>query len=248
MFTLFMFGSAAFWILLVIHWIILVAFVENERPGWATASFIALVATLGFLGDFNIVKAAFGHLGLTAGFLAAYFVLGTAYSAYKWRKYVTILGKEYDELKANFLQAYGIQGTDIPDIHLLEWQRTSQGYGRRERFPREFNGVPQVEHNKRRVLAWMCYWPWLFVWTVIDDPVRRAFKVIFERIKSWLQSFANKQFAGVASDFRSPPPPPQAPAGTVADPFATNTTGAGANVAALDYDDEKTPLSPVSPA
>ena len=242
MFTLFMFGSAAFWILLVIHGIILVAFVENERPGWATASFIALVATLGFLGDFNIVKAAFGHLGLTAGFLAAYFVLGTVYAAYKWKKYVTILGKEYDEIKVNFLKHEKIEGTDIPDHLLDHWQGYSQSYGGRTKFPREFNGVPQVEYNKRRVLAWMCYWPWLAVWTVLNDPVRRAFKLIFEGIKSWLQSFANKQFAGVASDFRKPPPP-QAPAARSDISFNGPATYAATNIADLveEEDDEETP-------
>jgi hypothetical protein len=56
--------------------------------------------------------------------------------------------------------------------------------------------VPQVSHHKSQITAWMTFWPISMAWTMINDPITKAFKEIYYRISSTLQSIADKAFQG----------------------------------------------------
>jgi len=46
---------------------------------------------------------------------------------------------------------------------------------------------PKVGKHKMRIYVWIAYWPWSFVWTMINDPVRKIFNRIYASIAGWLQ-------------------------------------------------------------
>jgi uncharacterized membrane protein YuzA (DUF378 family) len=215
LYALFMTGSVLFWALIAAHFLIMLALIEYEKPGWATFSLITVFAGLKFFGDFDIVKAMFGNLGWTAAAVAIYFVAGTAWAIAKWWFYVTKCRDKYNDAKIAFLERNGLGGatkdTAIPDELLRKWQETREheiGYQARRAAhqPQREQIAPKARDHKGRIMVWMCYWPWSMVWTLINDPVKRLFKQIYLQIQGLLQSISNRAFAGVENDFREPPP------------------------------------------
>ena len=64
---------------------------------------------------------------------------------------------------------------------------------------------PMVRANKTRVLAWMTYWPASMTWTLIDDPVRRAFLALYDGIGGSLQRISDRRFAGFDEVYKASP-------------------------------------------
>lgn len=175
MFEFLLFGSMVwFWVLFGVFSIVLFVSVETDKAG------IATVATLVFL----ILFAFWGGLpggGSLLALLAAnptyiiigvigFFVLGTLWAVAKWWFYVRDLAEKRKE------------------------QIAAHGKGK------SYYGViqkPLVRDNKSRIMTWMCFWPYSFVWTMINDPVRRVFKAIYNQIKDGLQRVADKAFEGL---------------------------------------------------
>ena len=218
--ALFMTGSVLFWCLVAIHFVVMLLLIENERPILATVSLIVCFGLLKYLGDFDLIQVTVAHPILTVVAVAAYFVAGTGWSIWKWWFFVRDCRKRYDDTKAQFLAQHGYtdkvacRTATIPNDLLKAWQEecaNARGYSRRTRLTAS-NTAPKASEHKGRILTWMCYWPWSFVWTMIDDPVKRLFKQIYLQIQGLLQSISNRAFQGVESDFRPPPPsPPTAP-------------------------------------
>ncbi len=51
----------------------------------------------------------------------------------------------------------------------------------------------------------MLYWQWSLVWTIIDDPVKRLFELIYRELRAVYQKIADNAYADV--DKNCPPPP-----------------------------------------
>jgi hypothetical protein len=222
LFTLFAIGSFWFWLLLAIHFCVLLALIEYEKVGWATTTMIATFAALYFLGDFNVVSAVLHNPATAALVAGGYFVAGTAWSVVKWWFYVRNCREEYDKKKAAFLARNAVDGTVIPDALKKQWKDELENdyrySSRRDRRTSFANGIiPKAGDHKGRIMCWMCYWPWSAVWTLINDPVKRLFKQIYLQIQGLLQSISNRAFRGVENDLAEPPAPPPPPAGSEPD-------------------------------
>lgn len=235
--TLFALGTFWFWVLVAVHFCVLLALIEYEKTGWATFSMIATFAALYFLGDFNVVTAALRNPGLTAGIIGGYFVAGTAWSVAKWWFFVRRCREDYDKLKATFLRQNGIEGSAIPDNLKAKWKESLTShyrYGSERRYSFSNGVIPKASDHKSRIMTWMCYWPWSMVWTLINDPVKRLFKQIYLQIAGMLQRISNSVFSGVEDDLREPPAPPPAPPseqnGDTGQPRGVRRGGAAASI------------------
>ncbi len=192
------FGSVGFWILAGFVCLLLIAAVEWEKPGWATISLGVTAALLAYFGDVNVFAFVRHHPFSALALVVGYFVLGTLWSFGKWWFYLRNAREEYDEMKKRFLSSHGVVGTQIPDRCLQEWQKI---------YPLQRSVTPKARDNKGRIMTWMVYWPWSFVWTIVNDPVKRMFKSIFRQFQTVYQGIANKVFAGTEADFREPTSP-----------------------------------------
>lgn len=61
---------------------------------------------------------------------------------------------------------------------------------------------PSASENKERIIRWMSFWPWSLTWTLINEPIKKAFRAIYRRIQKLLQSIADKAFKGTEADFK----------------------------------------------
>jgi hypothetical protein len=65
---------------------------------------------------------------------------------------------------------------------------------------RKLDVRPLVAQHKVHVLRWMSYWPWSLFWTVLKDPVRKAFLTIYYNIAEHLQAISDRAFKGIDAD------------------------------------------------
>lgn len=56
---------------------------------------------------------------------------------------------------------------------------------------------PAASHHKSSITQWIAFWPISFVWTMINDPVRKIANYVFSRIKGTFQKMSDSMFAGV---------------------------------------------------
>lgn len=194
-------GTIGFWIFGALVCILLIAAVEYEKPRLATLSLIVTGFALWLFGNVNVFALAVTDPLLTLGLLAGYFVVGAVWSLAKWWFYVRRHREKYNELKSSYLEHRGLPGKGpIPD-HLKEaWQEQRRYYP---------HNTPQAHESKGRILTWMIYWPWSFVWTILNDPVKRLWKSIFNAMRALFQKVADSAYKDVEDDFTPPRERPQ---------------------------------------
>ncbi|GEM_PF-6496025 len=75
---------------------------------------------------------------------------------------------------------------------------------------------PQAREHKAQITLWMTYWPWSATWTVVNDPVRRAFRWSYQRVQDCYEWISGRVFRDLDKDL------PQAP--TSVPPTPTSAT------------------------
>jgi hypothetical protein len=195
---IFVMGSAWFWLLLLGETILLVLLLEYDQGAIATLAFVATLLLLQFLGDVDIFGYGIRHPWTVALGAAAYLVVGTGWAIAKWWFYVRERRAWYEELRAAFVQVHGLERqSPLPEDLQPCWQRclvAARRHGQRMEAP------PLAAQHKPRILWWMSYWPWSLAWTMLKDPVRKAFLSIYHQIADYLQEIADKAFRDVQAD------------------------------------------------
>src|SRR5262249_2736558 len=128
-----------------------------------------------------------------------YFAAGTGWAIAKWWLYVHEQRAWYDELRGAFLRVHGFEpGCQMPESLQPLWQRCLVS-ARKER--RRLDVHPLAAVHKARIVWWMSYWPWSAFYTLLKDPVRKAFLSIYHQVADYLQQISDKTFRGVEEDF-----------------------------------------------
>jgi len=164
-------GSLGFWLLLAIASIGILVSLEYDHEGEAFMSLLVMLAALQLFSGVDIIGFFRSDLRVLALLAMLYFVVGTLWSFFKWFLFVKDQRKAYDE-------------------DLAEWDKT----GDKRSKPKP--NVPQAKENKSRITAWMSFWPWSCFWFLINDPIRRAFRAIFDYLQTRYQMIADKAFSG----------------------------------------------------
>jgi hypothetical protein len=125
----------------------------------------------------------------------AWFACGCATTLGKWWIFVRKERHRYDDHKMEFLHNRHVNGDMIPENLKVEW-RQSLGT-----FMIEHN--PRVSQHKSTIYLWIVYWPWVLLWTAINDPIRKLCRVCYDSMKHTLQAISNRQFAGTEMDLPS---------------------------------------------
>jgi hypothetical protein len=192
------FGSFWFWTVVVAEVVLLIGLVEWNKGPLATLSLLATLALLHLFGDLNIAGYVIAHPWTVLAGVGAYFLAGTAWSVAKWWLYVREQRGRYDELRTDFCLEHGLTEGRIDGQLAEEWSQRLQAEHVRGR---KIEVPPLVREHKGDILRWMTYWPFSLVWTVLDDPVRKTFQMIYRHLQERLQAIADRAFAGVEADF-----------------------------------------------
>lgn len=50
---------------------------------------------------------------------------------------------------------------------------------------------PLPEQYKARIIAWLVYWPPSMFWTLLNDPLRRIGRIIYDSVAGWLKKISD---------------------------------------------------------
>jgi hypothetical protein len=197
-------GSVGFWALLILETGLLIFLIEWGKGTFATLSLAVTLGLLYFLGDVNLFGFVIHHpITLVLG-LILYFVAGTAWSVAKWWLFVRDMRARYDDLRADFCLEHKLDGAIPAELQPI-WLARLEASGRRGR---RIEVRPRARQHRSRIVFWMAYWPWSLVWTVLNDPVRKACHLIYQHAHDYLQEISNNAFRGVEHDFPEGQEPP----------------------------------------
>jgi hypothetical protein len=210
---IFVAGSLWFWLLLAAEAVLLFVLVELDQGALATATLVATLMLLQFLGDINLYGYAIGLPWTVVLGAAGYFTVGTLWAIAKWWFYVHQQRGWYDELRSAYLGLYRVGSRDaMPEDLQHQWQECL-AKARRGRRPVEVR--PLAARHRAEIARWMSYWPWSLSWTLVKDPIRKAFLTIYREIAAHLQRISDRAFEGVEADL---PPAAELPITQRTDP------------------------------
>jgi len=171
------FGAWGFWLLTLGSAVLISELLDKDAHSWAIILAIMTVAILAVFGGINPIQWFLHNPWETVLALVGYFAVGAIWSLIKWyffllgvRRHIQDMRREHpdnvDKDVVNLLRCAGVGG-EIP---------------------------PQIRDNKSRVIGWMALWPASMLWTVINDPVRRACEEIYNRLGGVYQAISNRVF------------------------------------------------------
>lgn len=167
-------GAIGFWLLLIVAAIIMSEMMDNDAPVWAGVVAIITLALLAVFGGFNPLTYIMAHPGETVLWVAGYFVVGAAWSLVKWYFWLLKIRRRLDERDPGVSFEVTLYHAGVV----------------RKQFP------PNPGDYKSRIVGWIALWPASMVWTVINDPVRRAAEEIYARLGGTYQKISNRVFEG----------------------------------------------------
>jgi hypothetical protein len=146
---------------------------------------VALVAVY-HLAVFAFIAAtwyAFTHLGIityivthpwqSAAYAAGYFVVGAAWSVAKWWFAET---SRVRHVRSLYVERYSDQ--------------TLKGFQTWAEFIKPLKSRPS--QHKADITAWITFWPVSLVWTMVDDPVRRLCRRIYDELQGVYQRITDR--------------------------------------------------------
>jgi len=144
---------------------------ETERYVWATLSIIASLVAAHYLADLHLLAFIKAHTLTSVGYLVGFIVVGVVWSFIKWFSFLVRV-REVMKERGDF------------------------------NFPVEYRGLPLdkkplASENKKRITAWMIFWPFSLVGTLLNDPIRRIFNLIFNSLKNQYQRLSDRVFRDV---------------------------------------------------
>lgn len=158
--------------------IIIAACVENDTGFGATMVLFAAAALLEFFTSFQPYTLIYHNPISAVGLFGLYLVGGVAWSGVKWLSFVYKIRDRYNA-KIAYYQDLGF--TD-PEHHA----KGATSF--------RFKVPLDVSEHKARIIRWMSYWPASMAWTILDDPLRRAFNWLNDRFGKFFQRVSDKAF------------------------------------------------------
>ena len=204
--ALFFLGTWPFWVLAAIVFFVIVALEENEKEYWAAAAIVVYLAAIWKFGGVNIIAAITGDWKRAGLILGGGILAGVAWGIVKVVVFIDAGKRFYRDKKEQFLREHEVQGKDVPDHLRKAWSEAyarsfSQSYGKSNRIAR----IPIcIGDHKRRIIRWMMFWPFSIFWTVLDDFVTKFWRRVFDFVRGFLQSLADRLTSKERSELGSP--------------------------------------------
>lgn len=193
MFELLAFGSVAFWILLSVV-VVASAFFLEQEDGFKTTFLMVVFFVLAYASNrSSFVPFGEWNWSVIALYVAVYFTMGVIWSVVKWYFAVARRVENYEEWKEEFLRYNGIKNiSDLTGVLREQFIRDASIRG--------FTRTPQVSEHKATILMWMSYWPISAPATLLNDPVRKMFRMAYRNIAAQLQNMSDRMFRTVTND------------------------------------------------
>ena len=199
-----------FWVLAVAAFFAIMIFSEHDSNFWAAGVVIVFASIMHANGALTLFSDPLAFLM----WAAAYFAIGAVWSSTKWWLLLLNRGEEFGELKLKWIKLYNALPNDPknvlePDYMKLDEDVASEiPLSRKKEFKMfledhgYLNGysatrrtiVPNWRYCKERITTWILWWPTSFLWTMLNDPLVRLAKWIYQRLGGVYDRITNLVF------------------------------------------------------
>lgn len=185
----------------LIGWIIFAAIiigvtVSVDRESSGGAFFIFLIGALGLYIIGGGTPPALWHAithadyGGLLGFIVLFSLVGVVWAVVKWFFFLVAVRDELKIFRAQYSITDALTGKQMTEAKSFIQNRVDH-FGYQNDLP------PRVRDNKGRIMFWMVWWPFSMPWTLINEPVKKFFTFIYNRISGALQSMSDRMFKGM---------------------------------------------------
>jgi hypothetical protein len=198
----FVVGGLAFYLLMLLEFVVLWACMANQSGFGATLSVIAGAALLALFGNFNLFTEIKQNPLFALEIFGGWVAIGAAWSCWKFRSYSARQREKYDEKLAYFLKSNNVSSLTVDLVDrwqsLLECDNDFRRDVRVENKHGEdvLKASPLARRNKGRITTWAIYWPWSMSWAILHDFVVATWNEIFRFLHGFYQKIADASFSG----------------------------------------------------
>lgn len=179
-------ASLFFLVPLAIAGCVISDFLDHSKKSEATVlAVVVIIATLLFtdLRPFAMVTSEPLRLLLILG---AYVVTGTVWAIMKWGFWLAKLRGRVQDIEAEVTERHGRKDLILFNMQVIH--RLSDA-----KLPTTL--PPKAKEHAPMISGWMMFWPCSALWTLINDPVRHAFKWAHRSIEGLLQGMSDRAFS-----------------------------------------------------
>lgn len=193
LFPLFMLWSFPFWALVVVEFSFLFWCVSYRRGSFGLISLAVIALAFQFFGNIPVFNWMWEHWDWTLEIFFGWLALSAPWAVTKWWLFVRDNSYRYDEILEEYRKLNPKLGPTVADWSAEEkvaWEEYFNAHSYQDD-TYEYNRVefnPTASAHKSDIMTWMMFWPWSFLWTLLNDPLRKLFKNLYRMMLGWLNA------------------------------------------------------------
>lgn len=176
------------WLIPLTILVLMIWAIEDESTAGATAAMVGGMAVIYLFTDVPILWWLREHIVTLLYLAVIYVMIGAGWGLAKWYFYCLNKAGEYEEQRAQLQSNY----------NTLDASRKAE-FTYPEYIARYSGFPPHPGTNKSRITSWMIYWPPSMLWTLLNDPIKHLWRLIYEHF-STLYSKISKHVFGRFSE------------------------------------------------
>lgn len=195
-----------FWTVLVLMSLAIIFFDDHDSNGGETVAFIIGVGALWVVSGmpwYGFSWFLSNWLTLLM-YVGGYIAIGILYGPIiKWKFYLHNKLDSMDEPYFGYMNGDYYRGQktiaqvvaeSFPGYARRVKQNTGHETTLKEFMKEQFDIPPSPGKNKARITGWMLYWPWSAFWTLLNDPIKRLYRFIFQALTKMMTAMSEAVF------------------------------------------------------
>jgi hypothetical protein len=161
-----------FWVLVVLEFCLLTWFVEECWPLPSIVSLILFFVLLWWLADIPIWTWIKNNPAQLAMYCLYYIMAGIGWSIGKYYFLLSKVRKNIKKLKAEWME----NKAKFEDDKIITFEDYISNNSFQVKYDLNF------DNTAMKLTFWAMFWPTSFVWTILNEPVRRLFKFLIHDV------------------------------------------------------------------
>jgi hypothetical protein len=168
-------GIVSLPMLLFYLWILLITVEVAYDFGMLAAGTTVVFAGVGWYFGQIVPMEILSHWAQILIVVGIYILMGIGYMIFKWKLFLHSEDRRVREMIANGKATLA-----------------------------DFNPI-LVKNHKSDIMRWMAWWPFSFVCTLLNDPIRRFFQMIYRYLADFLQAMSDRIFSKLRQEMAFSP-------------------------------------------
>lgn len=169
--------------------------VDHEM--WVASTFVLVITALmlQFFTDYKVFTYLVNNPLTVLMWAGVYVAAGVIWSMVKWALYALGVKERFNEYCVSELNDINLHNSGIIDGNVRVERRpvptkevllANYNKYKIEKLPLD------VKKYKSKITFWMIWWPWSALWTLLNDPIRRFYNMLYNMFGGVFQKISDK--------------------------------------------------------